>query len=808
MSETPGTSILDLIKNNSDSPTLKFYNDVLLGIKNISSLLSNRTNSDTFLSHTEHNVVDETKIGLSANKNIPQTSIIPSTSIGDLFSKTQIKLEDDIKDVQHQIKALDSKEVKSEPAQNKTLINVLNKISDFLNDFKKTKDSTLPVNAASVATGNISPGEASFIHQKSKIEQDEDDINDNVKNIYRLLLKHFAGDVKKETEPKNETPGGSSLLGALLSGLIDWFTNGGTSGSKSEPKPKEGEPKEGEPKPGTPEPKPSEPITPGTSEPTPEPGTPEPAPAPKPSEPITPAPAPEPITPGTPVPGPTTPGAPAPAPEPIIPGTPAPAPITPGTPVPEPITPGTPVPEPITPGTPVPEPTTPGTPAPAPEPIIPKGASGETLSGLGKFLKFIKGTGKIATPLAIATEGLSEGIDAVGESSTVETKKQSGIYNEEEAKKKKSDAWGKHAGRATAHVLTGLAGSTIGATAAGAAVAPLTVPMAGTVVGAIPAAAIELGAMLVGGVAGWSGGNWLSDKTGATKSVENIGEVVAEDITGTYEVTPMPEGASREDWNKLPKDKQIEFDKKYGKIENPEPTVLAKINSEVHQAAVEAASKPKDKQPETSKEVKPSTENKQIETPKGINSDNWKNLTPEQQKQITTDLQAAPLGQASALITAQQRVKALSTENRLNATKQTEGTIKESKSVEPVVPTITVKKGPNDPRPSDVQPIVPTPLSSKGVDMNDNKLGDIHRSTSDIHESMRHGFNTVVQALYEIANNGGTQHDMNTSENMPMPSININPSVMPPPEASDIASNFTSSVTQARNNYMDAYLNS
>jgi hypothetical protein len=745
MADNPGTSILELIKNNSDSPTLKFYNDVLLGIKNISILLSNKTNSDTS-SHIERNPVDDVKMGLSNNKSLPQTSTIPPTLVGDLFNKTQNKLDDDIKDVQHQIKALDNKELKSEPIQNKTLINVLNKISDFLGDFKKIKETPTPTNLTSIIPGNVSPGEASFIHQKSKIEQDEDDISDNVKNIYHLLIKHFTGEGKKETETKNETPAGSGLLGSLLAGLLDWFTGGGTPGTKNEPKPKEGEPKEGEPKPKEGEP--------GAAEP-------------KPAEPIAPKPA-EPVTPGTAEPKPAEPIAPKPA-EPI-----APKPV-----------------EPI-----------------APKPVLPKGAAGETLSGLGKFIKFIKGAGKVATPLAIITEGASEGIDAVGESSTVDTKKQSGIYNDEEAKKKKSDIWGKHTGRAVAHVATGLAGASLGATAAGAAVAPLTVPMAATGAGAIPAAAIELGAMLVGGVAGWSGGNWLSDKTGATKSVENIGEVIAEDITGTYEVTPMPEGASREDWNKLPKDKQIEFDKKYGKLENPEPTVLAKINSEVHQAAVESASKPKNKQPETSKEVKLSTENKQIETPKGINPDNWKNLTPEQQKQISTDLQTAPLGKASALITAQQRVKALSTENQLNVTKQTEGSVKEGKLVEPAIPTITVKKGPNDPRPSTVQPIMPEPLSSKGVDTKDSKLGDIHKSTSDIHESMRHGFNTLVQALYEVSNNGGLQHDTGISETASMPSININPSVMPPPEASDIANNFTSSITQARSNYMDAYLNS
>jgi hypothetical protein len=101
------------------------------------------------------------------------------------------------------------------------------------------------------------------------------------------------------------------------------------------------------------------------------------------------------------------------------------------------------------------------------------------------------------------------------------------------------------------------------------------------------------------------------------------------------------------------------------------------------------------------------------------------------------------------------------------------------------------------------------PEAEKNKDLgplnDDQHFKDIHKSTSDIHSTMTVGFNTVAQAIYELAK---TLH-LNTSPGTPSQNVVVNaPANITPgqtPDASDIANNYRSSITSTRKSYLDAY---
>jgi hypothetical protein len=102
-----------------------------------------------------------------------------------------------------------------------------------------------------------------------------------------------------------------------------------------------------------------------------------------------------------------------------------------------------------------------------------------------------------------------------------------------------------------------------------------------------------------------------------------------------------------------------------------------------------------------------------------------------------------------------------------------------------------------------------TPETEKSKDLgplnDDQHLKDIHKSTSDIHTTMTTGFNTVSQAIYELAK---TLH-FNSTPNAPSQNVVVNaPASITPnqtPDASDVANNYVSSITSTRKSYLDAY---
>ena len=117
-----------------------------------------------------------------------------------------------------------------------------------------------------------------------------------------------------------------------------------------------------------------------------------------------------------------------------------------------------------------------------------------------------------------------------------------GELTKEQGDFEKKKLLGKVSGRGVAKLATGTGGAWAGAAALGAAVAPLTVPMAATGAGALPAAVIQGGAMIAGGVAGWWGGNALGEATGAHDLVGKGGEFIAEKVSDKpVEVAVKPE---------------------------------------------------------------------------------------------------------------------------------------------------------------------------------------------------------------------------------------------------------------------------
>jgi hypothetical protein len=711
MADKPGISILELLGLKNDSPTLKFYENILKSVNTIVDILQKPSDTVTDILRSP---VSKTNISTRPPVNTPDT-VTPTASItvGDLFKKQESGLDKDIKQINEASKTAPASE------QNKTLLSALNKISDFFNDFKKvsnTPSTKIGINPQ-VAPNNIEPttsAEVSFIAKKSKIEQDEDEIDENVKNIYHLLLKHFSTEIKPTTVTNKPESGGSGLLsglGSLLAGLFEtgigeWLRKR-FSGSKEEPKP------------GTEEPKPN------TGEPKPEP---------------------EPM-PGT--------GTPKPEPEPM-PGT--------GTPKPEP--------EPM-PGT--------GTPKPEPGIEVPKQSTlTKIFKALQKPAKAVRSFGKWAGPLLIAADAAEEGLETSSEFDTINTQVSEGQYTAEEAKKKKAESLGQHAGRFISHTGSGLIGASVGGTVMGAAGAMATTAVAGPEAAPIGFIAGEA----IGSVGGYNMGVEASDKYGITKGFQTGLTKTAEFFTGTLNTSVMPVGAQREDWLKLTPDQRAEFTKKYPNTEKTDPKIMMQARDEIHAAAINNKITP----------PKPTVEPGENKSPKPT-------VEPGEKKIPSTTIPVV----APAVIPNITSTTETSDEKRKKAYDKMfydqYGPKKEN-----TLPVINVIKSA-----SDVKPELSAPLSNKNTNDNkENKLSDIHKSTDDIHVSMQHGFNVLVQAVHELIKNGGvnssTDTQMYTQQNNSPPeqyhSSNTGPTET---AASDFASNYNSAITQTRNVYKNAF---